>query len=219
MIDHRAALLALRTKALTTSVVTTGSATLTATATGFTRASGSFVTDGFLVGMEVTGTGFTLSANNGAHVVTAVATLTLTCSATSAESAATATLAVGLPSARAWENIDFTPTAGAWYVEEDYLPGPAAQVTLGNYGQVETFPTYVLKLYGPSKVGVGALYALADAVLDAFVPRTAMTLSTGDTLVVRTDPAPFRGQLLQADGGWAVVSVTVPCRSRSPNTY
>ena len=57
----------------------TGSISLGATATGYTRTTGSFVTDGFTVGMPIWVTGFpTASGNNGAKTVAAVTATTLT---------------------------------------------------------------------------------------------------------------------------------------------
>lgn len=217
MISHKAALLALRTQAVALSVVTTGSMTLAATTSGYTRASGSFLTDGFVVGMEFTPSGF---ATNTPHVITAVDATTITTADTiTAETASSGrTLTVGLPALRAWENVAFTPTAGRWYVEEDYLPGPSAQETLGPLGQVEALPQYVLKLYGTAGHGPEALYTVADALLTLFAPRTNLTLSTGDQFVVRTNPAPYRSQLVAApQGGWSVVTVTIPGRVRSAN--
>jgi hypothetical protein len=218
MLNHLAALVALRTRALTLSVCTTGSTTLTATTTGYSRADGgSFLTDGFAVGMEITPSGF---ATNTIDVLAGVTATTLTTRAArvAETGAAGRTIAVGLPALRAWENVDFTPTSGRWFVDEDYLPGPAEQITLGALGQVETLPQYVLKLYGTSGAGPAALYKAADALLTLFAPRTALTLSTGDVLTVRTSPAPYRGQLLTADAGWSLVTLTVPLRSRSANT-
>jgi hypothetical protein len=63
----------------------TGDMTLVATTTGYTRADGSFVDDGFVVGMTITPTGF---AANTVTTVTAVAALTLTTSARAAEAGA-----------------------------------------------------------------------------------------------------------------------------------
>lgn len=219
MIDHQAVLLALRTRALTLSVNTTGALTgiLSATASGYARTSGSFVTDGFVVGQEVTPTGFTQTTPG---VVTAVTASALSIAGgRSAESPAGAcTLDVRLPALRAWENVDFTPTAGRWWVQEDYLPGPAAQISLGARGQVETLPIYALNLYGLANTGVTALSKMADALLALFAPRTGLVLTSGDVVVVRTAPAPYRGQLVQGDPGWAVVPVTIPCLVRSANT-
>lgn len=218
MIKHQLALVALRNRAITLSVCTTGSATLAATTTGYTRASGSFITDGFVVGQEITPTGF---AANTVAIVTAVAALTLTVgTARAAEtSAAARTIAVGLPALRAWENLAFTPTAGRWWVEEDYLPGPVAQITLGAYGQVETLPQYVVKLYGVANTSTAALFAMADALLLLFPPRQGIVLSDTNVVIVNTNPAPYRGQLVQStDGAWAVITITVPCIVRSANS-
>ena len=57
---------------------TTGSANLSATATGYARTTGSFVTDGFRVGHTITASGFSNSTNNGRSVVTAVTATALT---------------------------------------------------------------------------------------------------------------------------------------------
>lgn len=219
MISHTAALIALRTQALTLSVATTGSTTLTATTTGYLRADGgSFLTDGFAVGMEITPSGF---ASNPVDVLTGVTATTLTTRTARASetSGSGRTIAVGLPALRAWENVDFTPTAGRWYVDEDYLPGPVEQQTFGGVGgEIETLPQYVLKLYGSANTGATALYKVADALLALFAPKRTLTLSTGDTVAVRTSPAPYRGQLLPSDTGWSLVTVTIPLRSRSANT-
>ena len=72
--------------------VTTGSTSLSATATGYARASGSFVTNGFVVGQEITASGFTNAANNGRSTITAVTATTITvnkATPTVAEEAAT----------------------------------------------------------------------------------------------------------------------------------
>jgi hypothetical protein len=217
VIDSQAVLLALRTRLLTLSVVTTGSANLAASTAGYTRASGSFLTDGFAAGMEVTPSGFTQTATG---VVSAVATgtLTITGGRTVQTAGAGRSVACLLPAARAWENVAFQPITGSPWVEEDYLPGPVAQTTLGPRGRIEALSLYVLKLYGLPQVGAGALFKMADAVLLLFAPRTALTLSSGDVVRVRTDPAPYRGQLMQDTAGFAVVTVTVPLRVETANT-
>ena len=59
-------------------VFTTGTTSLSATATGYARAAGSFITDGFLVGTPITVTGFGTVGNNGTATVTAVTATALT---------------------------------------------------------------------------------------------------------------------------------------------
>jgi hypothetical protein len=55
---------------------------VTATAGGYARSSGSFVSDCFFVGGTVTASGFTIAANNGTSVITAMTATTLTVSKT-----------------------------------------------------------------------------------------------------------------------------------------
>jgi len=208
---------ALRTKLLTLEVCTTGSMSLTATATGYSRASGSFLADGFTPGMEVTGTGFTATANNAAKTLTAVTALTLTCSGTVTETAGTRTLKVVLPADRAWENVEFTPTAGDPFVVEQFVPGGTNQFTAGAKGWMEAQVLYSVQVHVPQKVGIGAANGYADALIALFSPRTTMTLTNGDTLRVRADTGPYRGQLISRDPGWATVPITVPLRLYTPN--
>ncbi len=59
-------------------VLTTGATSLSATATGYARAAGSFITNGFVPGMQINATGFANAANNGLSTITAVTATTLT---------------------------------------------------------------------------------------------------------------------------------------------
>jgi len=217
VINHYAIQLALRDKLDDLAVCTTGSTDLAATSGGYTRVAGSFLTDGFRAGMEVTGAGFTESQNNAAKTITAVTASVLSCSGCTTEAETTATLTVSLPASRAWENIELEPTTGDPWIEENYLPGPMEAITLGATAQLEADPTYVVKVYVPIGNGVGAARSYADALLTLFAPRTSLTVS-GHTCVVRTRPAPFSGQLLRTEDGFAVVPVTVPLRVRTANS-
>lgn len=217
MINHSAIQLALRVKALTLSVATTGSTALAATTTGYTRAAGSFIADGFRVGMEVAGTGFAIAANNTAKVITAVTATVLSCPGCATEAEGTRTLDVGLPSLRLWENIPLTTVQGRPYVAEQYLPGPMLQATLGTLGELEATPIYVLQFYGVENTGLEGIADYADALLTLFAPGTSLAVN-GDTLRVRRIPAPFRGQLLHVEPGWSMLPVNIPCRIRTANT-
>lgn len=218
MIDNLAILLALRTLAQTLSVTTTGSTSLSATATGYARLAGSFVSDGFVVGQEVTPAAFTATTPG---VITAIATLTMTIAGgRTAESATSGrTLSVGLPANRAWENVSLTPIAKRWHVIEQYLPGPASQITLGPLGEIETLPQYVLTLYGIEKTGAEALSKAADALLALFAPRTPISVAVGSSLTVRTDVAPTRSQIRHGEPGWSFTTLKIPLRYRTANSY
>ena len=95
---------ALESRLASTIVATTGSASISATATGYARAAGSFVSDGFKVGDMVKGSGFSNSANNGYGIITAVSALSMTVDVDrTAEAAGTRTLDVVMPEKRKYE--------------------------------------------------------------------------------------------------------------------
>lgn len=216
MIDHTSATLAFRNRALGLSVCTTGSTTLAATTTGYSRASGSFVTDGFAPGMELTPTGF---ATNTVDVITAVTTLTLTtANARTAEASASGrTIAVSLPATRAWENIGVAPTEGRPWIEEDYVPATNTLVTLpASSGTLEETGLYVLKWYGLERYGVTAIRKGVDALKALFAPGTTLTAGS-DIVRVRTDTSVRAGQILPQGDGWAVCVLTVPWKTRTTN--
>lgn len=210
MISYSAMRLGLRAYARTLEVLTTGAQTFGVTADGFTRASGSFLDDGFRKGMEVAASGFD-AGNNGTHVVTAVTATLLTSTGCSVLSADTGrTLTVGLPSDQAWENRDHEPTPGVPFVEEQFIPGPSRLRSVGPGATLRVRPQYGLKVFIPERVGPEASDAYVDALVKLFAPRTAITLSTGDFLRVRTDVGPSVGQLLPRKSGFAAVPVTFP---------
>lgn len=215
MIDEVQMQLALRSKAMTLVVATTGSTSLSATSTGYARAAGSFITDGFYAGMEVTPVGFPQTA---VGVITAVTALTMTIAGgrTVAAAAGGRSLTVGLPSSRAWENVAFQPTAGVPWVREEFLPGPTQQVTIGPLGELEATPMYALYVSVAAEMGlVGKRYV--NALRTLFAPRTQIPLANGDTLRVRADTGPYAGQLQQSQPGFAVQPLTIPLRLRTPN--
>ena len=234
MIDHTAATLAFRNRALGVSVCTTGATTLSATTTGYARTAGSFLTDGFAKGMEVTASGFTTAANNGQGVITDLTATAMMVSAytiantptgytnsartLAAESAAAGrTITCTLPACRAWENIDFTPFGSVPFVEEDYVPATNTLITLpADTGQIEETGLYILKWYGLATYGVTAIRKSVDAVKALFAPGTSLTAGT-NTVRVRTDAGPYAGQLLPQGNGWSVVVLTVPWRTRTTN--
>lgn len=211
--------LALRTHLNTLSVLTTGSVTLSATATGYARSSGSFLTDGFAEGLELVASGFSKSANNGAHVVTNVTATELECDGgNAAESASSGrTLSVGVPSRVAWEGDEFEREPGWPHFEEQFIPGPTPQITLGPLGQLELTPQYQVQVHVPEDRGALGARRYSDALKKHFTPRTAIAVGS-DTLRVRADGGPFGGQLVRRVPGWIVAPLTFPLRIRTPNT-
>ena len=216
MIDHGAILLACRAHLDSLEVCTTGSTSISATATGYARAAGSFVTDGFRAGMELTGTGFSGSGNGEAATITSVSALAITCPGTSVEAAGTRTLSVVVPANISSENVEFTPEQNVPYIREEYLPGPMFQATVGTDGELDARPMYVLKVHVPQKTGDAGAWGYVGAIMEHFKPGTALSVTGHDLVQVRRDVAPFAGQLLMFEA-FAVVTVTVPLLVRVQN--
>jgi len=216
MIDHGAVLLACRTKLAALSVATTGSVSLTATSSGYTRSTGSFLTDGFAPGMELVGAGFSNDENNAAKTITSVSTLQISAAGCVAETAGTRSLTVGVPAGVASENIAYTPTQGVSYFGEQYVPGPAYQLTIGPLGTLEARPLYVVTIHVPQKTGVLGTWGYVKALLTLFAPGTALTV-TDHVVIVRRDAAPYAGAMQWSDS-FATVTVTIPLRVRVANS-
>jgi hypothetical protein len=232
MLDEISIQLALRSRLLAMTVTTTGSISLAATTTGYVRTTGSFITDGFSAGMEITPAGFT---NNSKAVITDVSALTITAkrimattangvttyalAALTAEAAAgSRSLTVGLPSQRAWENYDddFQPTAGIPWVREEMSLGPHGQITIGPGGDVRGEPQYAIHFYVPTGTKLTAKrYTHAARV--TFAPNQDITI-TGGRVRVRGQPAPLVGPLLpNVIPGFAGQTIQIPIEVRSPN--
>ena len=90
---------------------------LSATAGGYARSAGSFVTDGFVVGQTITASGFTIPANNGSSTITAVTPTTLTVTKTIppvAEAGSTGLAAMGTSTGGSG---GFTRTVGSFLAD------------------------------------------------------------------------------------------------------
>lgn len=215
MLDDHAAMLTLRNRLLTARIVDAINANqLAAVVDGYTRADGSFIVDGFALGMEVTPAGF---VNNTITIVKEVTALKLSTTARIPEVSSPAhSLSVALPPSRTWENKPNDDSAG-WVIEEEYVSGPNTQDTLGPLGMMSHNPIYIIKVYGLPDIGTKSLYRMAKSILDVFQPRLALTLVDGTVLRVNSVPAPSRGQVLYDDGKPLIV-VTIPLWARTQNT-
>jgi hypothetical protein len=218
MIDFLLAQFAFRARAATVIVCTTGSATLAATTAGYTRTAGSFVADGFLVGMEITPTGFTQTAPGVVSAVTATL-LTIDGGRTAQASGAGRTLTAGLPLLRAWENDQpFTRDVTRPFVEEDFVPGGSSVLTWpARIGILEQDGISTFKWYGIQGVGDDAISASVTALMRLFTPGTYLSLSDGSSIEISGDVAVKRSQIMNTDDGWAVCAVTIPWRAYTRN--
>lgn len=222
MYDHAAGHLALQSRAITLSVKTTGSATLAATTSGYTRSAGSFVTDGFVAGMEVKPTGFT---DTTPRLITDVAALTLTVDVTvdslSVQSAGSGrTLVTGLPTIREWQNVAIqTPVKPRRHsIHESYAPATQEQITSPyDGGLAEETGLYLLRWEIPENTGWLAIDTCVNALLALFTPGTAFTAGSS-TLRVRGDIAPWASGLVNQGNGRASRTITIPWRVFSRTT-
>jgi hypothetical protein len=215
-LDHDAAHLALRARALTLSIATTGAIDLAATATGFTRSGGSFLTDGFYVGMEIQPAGF---STNTAKTIKSVAALAILTEETGFVQASGAgrSLVAGVPSRRAWELVDFTPDPGRLYIAEEYAPAAPRLISgIAEGGDVEEFGTYRLTWVGLAGNGSSAIRRSVDALLALFTPYTSI-VAGAHTLRIGGEPAPFAGEIRSLGNGWARCILTIPWRAFTTN--
>jgi hypothetical protein len=209
MLNHRLAKLAFRNRAASTVVATTGSTTLGANAQGYTRASGSFVTDGFYVGMEVVPTGFPQIAPGIVTAVTATL-LSIQGGRTVAAADTARSLTVGLPTLRAYENKPLTTIGDRPFIAEQWVPSPGVVTTIpARSGRHAETGYSIWNWYGIAGVETDALDVQADALLARFAPWTPITLSNGVIMMVRTKPAPFRSQIINVEGR-PVVTISIP---------
>jgi hypothetical protein len=217
-VDQHAQQLAIRAHVLGV-VVATAAGTLGCTGAKYTRTEGSFVADGFAVGMEVVAAGFTGSAN-GLAVVARVSDTELTVGRSLPTLAAGGgrTLTAGLPESAAWENTVLEPKPGRPFVEEEFLAGPLFQRGAGPGGVMESRPTYVLKVHVPASTGEAAARRYASALVRHFTPRQQIAVGDGSVLQVRADAGPIAGQLLPSRPGWVALAVTVSFWSHVHNT-
>jgi hypothetical protein len=224
VIDATLAILALRARLLATTIATTGSTTLSATATGYARTTGSFLTENFARGMEITSVaGFSVSGNNQAttaqgRVITDVTATAITCTGCSTDAAASGrTITVGIPFCRALEEVAFTPVAPFPYIEEEFVPATAEVRTIPvATGYAEDTGLYLVKWYAPSGNGL-SLRKCAKEVLDRFTSSTTFTLADGTTLRVTARPGPRASQPTRISGGWSYVLIEVPYLGESIN--
>lgn len=223
MIDHKALRLGIRAQASAIAALAdTGFVALGTTTSAYTRASGSFITDGFEPGMEVTASGWSGgdSGNNGTSTVVEVQALTLTVNRalTATTAGGFCNLTVGIPAHAADENVEFDPPTGSPWIEEEFVSGPQRVLTApASSGTIEYDPLVHLHVHVPENTGPEAVESYADALLQVFRPNTAITLSDGKVVRVRTDAAVYRGPIRRNREGFSTVRVSVPLRMHYVN--
>lgn len=218
-LDTTDAQIALRARAITLVACTTGSTTLGQSAAGFTRSSGSFISDGFKPGMEVSPSGFLAT---DARVLTNVTSglLTVRGGLSALAEASGRTLAVGLPETRKFENRDTElATDIKPFVEEEYVPRPPVMRTMPAQGAtlVET-GEWVLRWYGLTGYDIPGLRKPVDALLALFTPGTRITAGAFSLRVQGGpgEPGPFAGTFVR-NGNHMVSTIRIPVEALAIN--
>ncbi len=217
MLDEELAQLAIRARAATLVVAATGETSLSATSTGYARAAGSFVADRFVVGQEVTPSGFPQTA---VGVITAVSALEMRISGgrTVASADVGRSLVSGLPALRAYENVGFTPVSGRPYVTEELAPGASRVFTMPTTtGRHQEEFLSIWTWYGLSGTGIGAIKRGVKALKALFAAGTQLDLTDGSMIRVRGDTSVRNSQVEQIAGGWAACQVVIPFRISTRN--
>ena len=232
MADHYGYLMAVRGRVLGLVVAQTApDAEMAPTANSFTRAAGSFEDEGFTQGMEVRPVYD--GVPGGTMIVAEVTPLELFMAdgAVIDLAAPPERIVAGLPPRQLWLNVE-PPRAdagqllgelplpledGAWHVAEIYLPGGAPALAEGNYtnGWLELQPSYTLRLFALAGWGPAAPFRAAQAVLELFPVGYTLYTAGGEALHVRSDVAPYMGQLVNEGPSHASIDVTITLWART----
>lgn len=219
MLDHIAAHEALRSRALALVVATTGTMSLSSTAVGYVRASGSFVTDGFAAGMEITPVGF---PTNNLVVISIVAPLLITTATplTVVAAAGARSLSDKLPALEEWENTDTprsTAPATRPKISEQWVP--ATSNSTGAPSRIATVTDtgfYVLTWFGLANKGKLAVRREIQALKALYPPGLKIAVGDAD-LRITGNPGPFAGQLIPLANGYVMSTLRIPWRAVSAN--
>lgn len=232
MIDEEAVQLAIRNRLLSLAVCTTGAITMSVTVSGgvskFVRVAGSFITDGFAVGMEALPSGMSGSGNNAAVVVRSRSALELVSDRTlTAEGSASGkTLTVGLPLVRVMENLEATdsgtpltdgPVAGRPYFREAFEVTRHTLRTQASGGKVLEQGIYHAHFYLPENTGSMGPRRLTRAVRALFTPGTVLTAGS-HSVRMEGNPGVSVSPLQPLGDGRAHTVVDIPWRVLSRNT-
>lgn len=215
MFDQLAGREAFRAHLLTLVVATTGSTSLSATSTGYARASGSFADDGFSAGMEVVAAGF--PTQNGASIIENVIDdqhITIVGGRTSASAATGRSLTVGVPQKIDWHGTQTpSPVERATRPEfvEQWVPG-----TPEDNGAIVDTGLYVITSNALANKGLATPLRMVQAIRNHFPPGLTFEVN-GDLVRVTGRPAPSFTQPVTTDNGFESSTVRIPWRVMTTN--
>ena len=117
----------------------------------------------------------------------------------------------GIPTLKAFENVDFNPGIEQQYLEEDFVPATSDVTSFpASTGLLMGTGLYVVKWYCVQNTGSVPADQGVDAILAVFPAGLALSLSNGDTVKIPPKPAPSRSQLIPNGAGWAAIAVRIP---------
>lgn len=183
-----------RQQLLTLSKATTGTlSNVSVSGATYTRASGSFLTDGFGIGDEIVAAGFAQASNNGRALVRAVTALAMTVDRTLATEAAGAnvSLVAGLPQDRHWEGEIFSPTQGRPFVDEKFDLVFSAGRGIGPNGIIEHRLLGVATFNWPVGFGTLAVDKIGGVCRRLFKRGTVLVYDASRGTVQSSEEAPL----------------------------
>ncbi|MBP7548674.1 MAG: hypothetical protein KA761_00190 [Gemmatimonadaceae bacterium] len=199
---HTAMRAALRAR-LTSLVVTSATANLTPSGYTYSRAAGSFVDDGFVVGDHINVTGLASTAN-GRSRVRKVEAATLTIDRAVSGAQAIGTIVATVPALVAWEATPFVPTVGVPYVAEQMRPIGSAPAAVGSSGIERVEVLYAVNVFGPTGEGPLPAERLAGAIMQWFKPGARLVAGEHEVVVMKVART-----AIVPDAAWINVPVQV----------
>lgn len=149
----------------------TGLGSLAATATGFSRTTGSFLTDGFAVGQQITGNRFGNAANNTRSTIIGVTATTLTIGPAS-----------GTFSGSAGADSSYSRTTGS-FVADGFTTG--MRITIAGFGTAANNQTTTVSSVTATKLKVGTATAVeAEAAGRTIVRANVVEAEAPNRLIV-----------------------------------
>ncbi|GEM_PF-3454509 len=168
---------ALETHLCALGIVTTGACSdIAATATGYQRASGSFLNDGFLVGDTIQPAGF--AASQAAIILAVSAKVLVVDHAVTAEPAgASVRLTATIPERRKFEGQPFLKPKDKPWLRAALRPAGAPLVAWGTGGLLRHHGSFLVELFEPvdSGRGLARIERLAAALRSHFKVGTGIT--------------------------------------------
>lgn len=162
----------------------------------YTRAAGSFLTDGFRPGDQINAAGFGQTSNNGRALIVSAAATTLSVDRdlTTESAGASVTIAAGLwggSTGISWEGRAFTPAEGVPYISEALRTVWSEVRARGIGGTIGHRHDAVLRLNYPAGRDTNGIERQARALCQHFEPGTQLAYGDHTAIVLRAERTPL----------------------------